>query len=156
MQAKPTVLSLAEFLKLKGTQKGPIVVYFNGDQWGHLTRDLKPGKGKPPDKNLTLALTELPGLPGGLATFGCPIECSGPIRGGEGEVRCDCGGTLPTPGGGGSGGTNLEFCVMRIRSDGAVACVGRCRSGRTCRLGSWIVSSPLGTRLMVSSCSCGR
>ena len=70
MPNKPNVLTVAEFLKLKGTQKGPVVVYFNGDQWANLTRDIKPGKGKPPDKTMTLTLTELPGLPGGLGTFG--------------------------------------------------------------------------------------
>jgi hypothetical protein len=156
MPAKPTILTLAEFLKLTGKQKGPVIVYFNANQWSNLTSDIKPGTGKPPDKTMTLTLTALPGLEGGLATFGCPIECSGPIRGGEGEVRCDCGGSLPTPGGGGGGGASVELCVMRVRRDGRASCVGTCRSGRTCRLTSWAVPSITGTRLLVSSCSCGR
>ena len=105
MPNKPNVLTVAEFLKLKGT-KGPVVVYFNGDQWANLTRDIKPGKGKPPDKTMTLTLTELPGLPGGLGTFGCPIECSGPIRGGGGKggrrtgVGARAGDTVDSSGGG--------------------------------------------------------
>jgi hypothetical protein len=154
MPSKPNVLTVAEFLKLKGTQKRPVIVYFNGDQWANLTRNVRPGKGKPPGKTMTLTLMELPGLSGGLATFGCPIECSGPIRGGEGEVRCNCGGDLPTPGS--PGGATIEACFMRVRRDGSVSCAGVCRSGRTCRLASWIVPSPSGARLVLSSCNCSR
>lgn len=152
MVTKPNVLTLAEFLQLKGPQRGPVIVYFNGDQWANMTREINAGKGKPPENKMTLTLTELPGLTGGLATFGCPIECSGPIRGEEGEVRCDCGGDLPTPGGGDA--PTLNFCFMRVKRDGSISCKGSCRSG-TCRLASWIVPFPGGTRVIVSSCNCG-
>src|SRR5688500_18255688 len=109
MLRKPNVLTLAEFLKLKGTQKGPVVVYFNETQWKNFTRGAKPGKGKPPRKSLTLTLAELPGLPGGLVTFACPVECSGPIRGGEGQVRCDC-----YPGDLGPSEPLKELCSVRL------------------------------------------
>ena len=154
MLSKPKILSLAEFLKLKGKQKSPVVVYFNADQWANLTRDMKPGKGKPPDKTLTLTLSEIPGLSGGLAIFACPIECSGPIRGREGEVHCDCGGDLETPGGGG-GELSLEFCFMIIRKDGAASCTGRCRRNtQSCRLTSWLVPAGKATRLIAATCNC--
>ena len=151
--SKPKILTLAEFLKLKGKQKSPVVVYFNATQWANLTRDISPGKGTPPEKTLTLTLTEIPGMEGGLATFGCPPECSGPIRGTEGEVRCDCGGPVPTPDS--DRETSLEFCLMSVRRDGTVACRGTCRRG-TCRLASWTIPTRTGTRLIVSTCSCSR
>lgn len=154
MSTKLNVLTLAQFLKLKGKQKSPVVVHFNASQWANLTRDLKPGRGKPPAKTLTLTLTEIPGLAGGLATFGCPIECSGPIRGGEGEVRCDCGGSITPPGGGGE--TTLEFCFMIVSKDGSVSCRGKCRNeNRSCRLASWFIPSAAGSRLVVATCNCG-
>src|SRR5688572_19419093 len=61
MPRKPNILSVAEFLELKGTQKGPLVIYFNEKQLANFTREAKPGRGKPPGKNLTLTLTEMPG-----------------------------------------------------------------------------------------------
>ena len=67
--SKPKILTLAEFLKLKGKQKSPVVVYFNANQWDNLTRDISPGKGTPPEKTLTLTLTEIPGMEGGLANI---------------------------------------------------------------------------------------
>ena len=154
MSTKLNVLSLAEFLKQKKL-KSPMVVYFNANQWANLTRDIKPGRGKPPEKTLTLTLTEIPGVPGGLVTFGCPPECSGPIRGTEGELRCNCngGGIEPPPG----RETSLEFCLTSVRSNGTVVCRGRCRDSRnTCRLASWFIPSGTGTRLIVSTCNCSR
>ena len=157
MARKPNLLSLSEFLKLKGKQKGPIVVYFDADQWSNLTKSIEPGTGKRPEKTLSLSLTEIPGMEGGLGTFHCPIECSGPIGAGEFQFHCDCKGPeLPTPGGGGTGGT-IEFCTtIKVGKNGTARCVGTCRTGRSCRLSSWTVRTPTGLGLIVASCACAR
>jgi hypothetical protein len=156
MARKPNVLTLPEFLKLKGKQKGPIVVYFNADQWANVTKSVSPGKGKRPERTLTLALTEIPGLEGGLGTLHCPIECSGPIGAGEFEFHCDCPAPeLPTPGE--PEPPTFEFCTtIRVGKNGTLRCVGKCGTGRSCRLSSWNFKTPLGIGLIVSSCACAR
>jgi hypothetical protein len=87
MARKPTILTLSEFLKLKGKQKKPVIVYFDEKQWANLTRGLKPTNQKPPRNNtLTFTLTTLPGLGGGFVEIRCPV--GGPITGADGELRC--------------------------------------------------------------------
>jgi hypothetical protein len=151
MPNKPEILTVTEFRKLKGTVKKPIIVYFNEKQWANLTRNLKPLKGKPPKKTMTLTLSELPGIPGGFGAFLCPTVCPKPIFE-NGLGRCECPAPDLTPGGGGSVAAPRKFCFMWVRGDGTVKCSGRCsESGRSCSLGAWRVS---GSSVIILTCDC--
>lgn len=69
---KPKILSLSELLKLKGTKKTPLIVYFDEKQWSILVRSLAKAKGgNQPKKAVTLTLATLPALPGGLVEINC-------------------------------------------------------------------------------------
>ncbi len=152
----PEIVTLAGFRKTQGVLKKPTLIYFDAKQWANLVGDLEPAKGTLPAHTLRLALVEVPGLEGGFAAPSCPPECSGPIRGAEGEVRCACPPDVhvpPPPGGGSASG---EFCAALFRSNGKVTCVGRCaKAGRTCRPRLVNVPSrPGGTRIAVLTCAC--
>jgi hypothetical protein len=52
---------------------------------------------------------------------------------------------------------SIEFCAtIRIGKNGAVRCVGSCRTGRSCQMYSWNVKTPSGTGLIVLGCACAR
>jgi hypothetical protein len=155
MARKPEILTLREFLKVRGKQKRPALVYFNEKQWANLTRGLKPTvQAPPPDNTLTFTLTTLPGLDGGLVEIRCPV--GGPITGAEGELRC--GGKpnvdFPTPS---KPATSQEFCFQVLRADGTVSCTGKCKkTGQRCRLVSHTLPTTIaGVTLLVSYCRCG-
>lgn len=124
----PTILSLGEFLKLRGKQKNPVLVYFDKQQWANLTRGLKPTDEKPPRRGVTLALTALPGREGGFVEIRCPV--GGPITGAEGELRCgdppDV--EIPDP-----ETPTLRMCGMTLLKDGNVRCTGKCKGLASCR-----------------------
>jgi hypothetical protein len=154
--AKPTILTLSEFLKLKGKQKKPVIVYFDEKQWANLTRGLKPSKEEPPAANtLTFTLTTLPGLAGGLVEIGCPV--GGPITGAEGELRCGGKPNVDFPDPNDPDDRRLEFCFRTLRPDGTVSCRGVCgQIGQSCRPRAHIVHTGVsGLDLVVTSCRCG-
>jgi hypothetical protein len=155
MARKPTILTVSEFLKLKGKQKNPVIVYFDEKQWANLTRGLKPTKEEPPKSNtLTFTLTTLPGLPGGLVEIRCPV--GGPITG-AGELRCGEKPDVNFPDPNDPDDRRLEFCFKRLRLDGTVSCVGQCgRTGQRCQPSTHIIHTGVaGLDLVVTSCRCG-
>ena len=148
MPRKPTILTLDEFLKLKGKQKNPSIVYFNEQQWAKLTRGLKPTDGKPPKTGVRLALTTLPGVSGGFVEMRCPFVTK--ITGAEGEVRCGQTPELNTP-----GGTPWNVCSMRIRKSGQISCEGKCKPVGDCRKKSYGTSlGPQGFSALLVLCAC--
>jgi hypothetical protein len=152
MAKMPTILSLSEFLKIEGKHKAPVIIYFDEKQWANLTRGMKPVEGKAPEKGVSLALSTLPGLPGGFAELHCPFN--DPFTGKEGEVHC---GKQPPPLGPGSGGGGpiTEFCLMAIRKDGSVICSGKCNThGQKCTVTVTNVRVGL-TGLISTYISCG-
>lgn len=154
--AKPTILTLSEFLKLKGKQKKPVIVYFDEKQWANLTRGLKPTDQEPPQNNsLTFTLTRLPGMEGGLVEIRCPV--GGPITGAEGELRCGAKPGVDFPGPNDPGDLRLEFCAKILRRDGSVSCTGACGNAKQkCRLRAHTVpTGVLGLNVVVTSCHCG-
>lgn len=120
MGAKPNVLTLSEFLKLRGQQKGPVIIYLNEQQWENLTRGLKPGDGQPPRTGARMMLTTLPGLTGGFVEARCPV--GEPRMGAEGELRCGQG-----PGVEFDDDKERTFCLMRMEQNGVVSCQGECK-----------------------------
>jgi hypothetical protein len=131
MTGKSTILTLDEFLKLKGRQKKPVVVYFNEQQWRKLTRGLKPTDEKMPKTGVRLALTALPGMSGGFVEMHCPTVTK--ITGAEGQVRCSDPPAIDTP-----NPSQPHFgCSMRIRRDGQVVCEGKCDQFGNCRKKSY-------------------
>jgi hypothetical protein len=151
MSNKPTILTIAEFRKKKGKLPNPTLIYFDKTQWSNLTRDLKPERGKLSSDCLTATLIEIPGQEGGLLEAACPIECSGPLSGGEGEVHCDCSR-------GGEGGPGLEFapCRLGISATGRLACLGQCANRATrCRMRVTYRHTQFGRSISLS-CRCSR
>lgn len=156
MARKPTILTLGEFLKLKGKQKKPVIVYFDEKQWANLTHGLKPTEQQPPQNNtLTFTLTTLPGLEGGLVEIRCPV--GGPITGAEGELRCGDKPDIDFPDPNDPDDRRLEFCAKILRKDGSVSCAGVCgHTGQRCRLRSHTLPTRIpGLSLVVTSCRCG-
>ena len=148
MAGKPTFLSLREFLKLRGEQKNPVIVYFDEKQWASLTRGLKPSTEKPPKTGAKMILTTLPGLSGWFVEFHCPIVTK--ITGAEGEVHCgEKHDTTAHP-------PDIEpvTCGILIRENGQLSCKGNCEFG-TCRIRSYGVSfgSP-GFPALLVLCQC--
>jgi hypothetical protein len=155
MAQKLTILTLSEFLKLRGKQKKPVIVHFDGKQWANLTRGLKPTSKQPPrSNNLTFILTTLPGLDGGLVEIRCPV--GGPITGAEGELRCGKKPDVDFPDPDDPDDRHLEFCAKVLRKDGSVSCSGLCGNTRQrCRLRAHTVPSGVpGLDLVVTSCRC--
>lgn len=151
MLNKPEILTVAEFRKLKGVFKKPVIIYFNKKQWTSLMSNLAPTKGKPPEKTLTLTLSELPDVPGGFGALKCPPECS-KMTLDEGHGRCNCAPDLPSPGGSGGATVPRKFCFIVVRSDGTITCSGTCSdSKRSCSLGTWKVP---GSVAVTHTCSC--
>jgi hypothetical protein len=152
MAKMPTILSLSEFLKIKGKHKAPVIIYFDDKQWANLTRGMKPVAGKASTTGVSLVLSTLPGLSGGLGELHCPFN--EPITGQEGEVHC---GPKPQPSGPGPGGGGhiTEFCLMVIRKDGSVICSGQCKKpGASCTV--TVTNVPVGlTGLISTYISCG-
>jgi hypothetical protein len=146
MPAKPEFYTLAEFRKLSGNFKKPIIIYFNEKQLANLNSSAKPKTGKPPSKSLSLTITQVDGLLGGLVTAKCPET---PTKIGSGELRC---GSAPSiPSGPGSGEIQLEACFLSFGADGSARCRGRCPRG-DCRLVRWRLP---GSSIVILSCSCG-
>lgn len=132
MGAKPTVLTLGEFLELRGQKRGPLIIYFNQQQWGNLTRDLKPSDGKAPGAGARLVLTTLPGLPGGFVEARCPVGNLG--MGAEGEPRCEDKPDVDfhepeRPG--------VRICGMKVHKNGEISCHGICQGFGTCKKKSY-------------------
>ena len=156
MARKPTILTLSEFLKLKGKQKKPVIVYFDEKQWANLTRGLKPTDQEPLRNNtLTFTLTTLPVLRGGFVEIRCPV--GGPITGAEGELRCGKKPDIDFPDPNDPDDLRLEFCAKILHKDGSVSCTGLCGNTRQrCRLRSHTVPTGIaGLDLVVTTCRCG-
>ena len=147
MPSKPEFHTLAEFRKLSGNFKKPVVIYFNKKQLDNLSAGARPMTGKPPTKSLYLTVTEVAGFEGGFVTPNCPET---PTKIGSGELRCGSAPGIPTPPGGG-GGIELEACFLSFRADGGVSCRGRCARGQ-CTLGRWRVAP--GSNIVIYTCSC--
>ncbi len=117
---KPAILSLTELMKLKGSQKTPLVVYFDKEEWKALKGSLRKAKeGNRPGKAVTLTLATLPALPGGLVE----IDCA------EGTLRIGKQGEL-IPG----GLVSANLCTLQFTEKGGkfnlpggrCDCVGKC------------------------------
>jgi len=146
MPTKPEFYTLAEFRKLSGNFKKPIVIYFNEKQLANLNAGAQAKSGKPPAKALSLTITEVAGFDGGFVTANCPET---PTKIGSGELRCGSAPSVPSPGGG--GGIQLEACFLLFRADGTATCRGRCARGE-CKLGRWRLP---GSNIVILSCACG-
>ena len=146
MPAKPDFYTLAEFRKLSGNFKKPIVIYFNEKQLANLNSSARPKTGKPPAKTLSLTATQVDGILGAFVTANCPET---PTKIGSGELRCGSVPSIPT--GPGAGEIQLEACFLSFSADGTARCKGRCARGE-CRLGRWRIP---GTPIVIFSCSCG-
>ena len=145
MPAKPEFHTLAEFRKLSGNFKKPVVIYFNKTQLANLNSSAKPGTGKVPTKGVTLTVSEVAGFDGGFVTPNCPET---PTKIGSGELRC---GSAPSiPSGPGSPEIQLEACFLKFGANGSVSCKGRCARGN-CTLGRWRLP---GSNIVIYSCSC--
>lgn len=94
-QKIPNIVSLDEFLKLKGEQKEPLTIYFDEQQWTTMTKGLRPVEGKPAKKGIRLALFTSPSLPGGFGTVSSG-ENSGFILIGPGVISTSY--PIPDPG----------------------------------------------------------
>jgi len=153
MAGIPKILSLGAFLKLKGRQRKSVIVHFNGKQWATLMRGLNPaGKKGISQDGLTLVMSTLPGIDGGLVEFRCPD--SGPITGAQGQMRCGGKPGVSFPDGGGSV-TVGEFCTVIVRSNGSVTCAGVCNtSGKKCKLSAATIETGPGTLALAASCHC--
>lgn len=147
MPTKPEFFTLAEFRKVSGSFKKPIVIYFNEKQLAKLNESARPKSGKPPAKALTLIVNEVAGFDGALVTAKCPET---PTKIGSGELRCGSAPSIPSPGGSG-GGVQLEACFLSFRADGSASCKGRCARGE-CTLGRWRLPN---SNIVIYSCSCG-
>ena len=93
MPAKPEFHTLAEFRKLSGNFKKPVVIYFNKTQLANLNSSAKPGTGKVPTKGVTLTVSEVAGFDGGFVTPNCPET---PTKIGSGELRCGSAPSIPS------------------------------------------------------------
>jgi hypothetical protein len=148
---KPTILTLHEFLGLKGEQSQSTLVYFNEPQWGNLTRNLRPRKGKVPAASPMITLTTFPGMEGGFGMIRCPfVE---PITGAEGQARCAP--KLETFGPLEPLEPAADRCELIFHDDGKVECSGKC-SQRTekCQPGSVIISTAAGeVSAVICNCS---
>jgi hypothetical protein len=144
----PKIVTLDQFVRSKGRQQSPSIVYFNREQWAKLTRGLKPTNERPPTKGARLTLTTLPGVDGGFVEIHCPFVT--PITGAEGEVRCgqkvDTEADRPT----------AHFdCRMRIRKSGQILCEGKCNGLGNCRKKSYGTSfGPQGFSALLVLCAC--
>ena len=146
MPSTPEFYTLAEFRKLSGSFKKPVVIYFSANQLGKLTSGARPMTGKPPAKSLHLTVTEVAGFDGAFVTPNCPET---PTKIGSGELRC---GSAPgIPSAPGSGGIQLDACFLSFRADGTVTCKGTCARGN-CTLGRWRAAP--GSNIVIYTCSC--
>ncbi len=157
MAEQPRVLTVSQFEKQKGPLKGPVLIYLDAQQWKNLNRGLQKGRGKPPTDRLTIALVEIPGLPGGLLAPKCPDDQpNGPIGGEDGELRC---GKAPAiPGGPSPRPPEVQdFCALVLRSSGSILCRGRCaKAGKKCRPIVWFARARPGqSRFGIVACACG-
>ena len=146
MPSKPEFYTLAEFRKLSGSFKKPVVIYFNDKQLANLSSGARQMTGKPPSKGLYLTVTEVAGFDGAFVTPKCPET---PTKIGSGELRCGSAPSVPSPPSG--GGIELEACFLSFRADGTVSCRGRCARGN-CTLGRWRPSP--GSSIAIYTCSC--
>ena len=145
MPAKPEFYTLAEFRKLSGSFKKPVVIYFNQKQLANLNGSARPKSGKPPAKSVTLTISEVAGFDGAFITPNCPET---PTKIGSGELRCGSAPSIPT--GPGSPEIQLEACFLKFLADGRVTCQGRCARGN-CTLGRWRLPN---SNIVIYSCSC--
>lgn len=146
MPAKPEFYTLAEFRKLSGNFKKPIVIYFNEKQLAKLSSSAQAKSGKPPAKSLSLTVSQVDGVLGGFVTAKCPEP---PTKIGSGELRCGSAPGIPPPTG--PGQPQIEACFLSFSADGTAKCKGRCPRG-DCRLGRWRLP---GSNIVIFSCSCG-
>jgi hypothetical protein len=145
MPTKPEFHTLAEFRKLSGSFKKPIVIYFNEKQLANLNASASAKTGKPPTKTLSLTVSQIDGVLGGFVTAKCPET---PTKIGSGELRC---GSAPSiPSGPGGGEIEIEACFLSFGANGSVRCRGRCRRG-ACTLGRWRLP---GSNIVTFTCSC--
>ena len=156
MAARPSVLTLSEFLKLRGKQNKSALIYFDKKQWANLTAVVKVNHGKPAKKeSLTFSLITFPDLNGGFVEIRCPV--GGPIKGAEGELRCGGkpGVNFPSPN---APQVNAEFCTMILHKDGSVSCSGMCSNGKQkCKLVSYSVPTKTpGIQVISMYCKCSQ
>jgi hypothetical protein len=156
MAVKPSILTLSEFLKLRGKQRKSVLIYFNEEQWNNLTAKAKPGNRKPNEtESITLSLITLPDIDGGFVEIRCPV--GGPITGAEGELRCgkNPGVNFPSPN---TPGVKPNFCTMILHKDGSVTCSGVCSEGKNnCKLGYYSVPTKTpGVKVLIMHCHCSQ
>ncbi len=146
MPTKPGFYSLADFRKLSGSFRKPVVIHFSKTQLDNLRTSASTKSGKPPAKSLTLTVTGVDGIEGGFVTIACPEP---PTKLGSGELRCGKAPGIPT--GPTPDPPDLQFCFLRFHGNGRVTCQGRCRRGN-CTLIRW---RPVpGSNIEFYTCSC--
>lgn len=149
---KETIVSVAQFRKIKGKRRQSVAIQFTPRQWKVALEGLTFSSGQPPAEFRGIRLVETPGIGGGFALPECPAPCE--FRFQDGKFKCAC--TAPDdtdPPGGGGGGT-FEFCGMVVNANGSIRCVGLCaQAGRRCGQVAWRIP---GSNVSMISCLCRR
>lgn len=112
MAAKAHVVTVREFLKLKGRLKAPTFICYSKKEWRELMKGPRPIKVKVPPRGAALIAFQIPGTDVGVALPTCPD--GGPFVD-EGRTTCVS-----------DGGPLGKACARVHRKTGGVVCEGRC------------------------------